>query len=229
MPTGVEEIGVVVASLKVALLVYEFLEIACKLADVPEDSKAFLRLLRQVETDFAYAVMLREDNLAQLQRHHSLQDKWIRNVLIATLEEMNDFGKFVQNFDDVRLPTFAERAKYLLRNHKSLALRAESLHGAHNRLLTCINGLHTISIQIQVRDKLLGEAKGMVLSPCSSAPSVLETRQARVFRGRASRRAPGSDDEDDDDHCGEVSPPVKVPEATGSPYAEPPPGYGDQN
>lgn len=192
------------------------------------DSTAFFRLLLQVETDFQYAVRLREENLSELQRQYSLQEKWFRNVLVATLEEMNDFGRFVQDFDDVRLPTFADRAKYLLRNQKSLTVRAESLHGAHSRLLTCINGLHTITAQIQVRDKLLGETKGMILSPCSDTQSVLKARQARSFRGRASRRAPGSDDEDEDDDCQVLSPACKVPEAAGSPFAEPPPGYGEQ-
>ncbi|KAG6367446.1 hypothetical protein INS49_001635 [Diaporthe citri] len=148
MVTGAEELSVVAASLKVALFVCEFLEIACKFADTPEDSRAFLRLLIQVETDFQYAVRLREDNLAQLQRRYNLQEKWIRDVLVSTLEEMNDFGRFVQNFDDVHLPSFAERARLLLRNHKSLVVRAESLHGAHNGLLTCINGLHTLTMQI---------------------------------------------------------------------------------
>lgn len=181
-----------------------------------------------METDFQYAVRLREENLSELQRHYSFQEKWIRNVLVETLKEMNDFGNFVQDFDDVRLPTFADRAKYLLRNHKSLTVRAESLHGAHNRLLTCINGLHTITVQIQVRDKLLGETKGMVLSPGSDTPSILKARQARSFRGRASRRAPGSDDEDDDDDCEVLSPACKVPEAAGNPFAGPPPGYGEQ-
>lgn len=183
-----------------------------------------------METDFQYAVRLREDNLAQLQRQYSLQEKWIRDVLVSTLEEMNDFGRFVQNFDDVRLPTFSERAKYLLRNHKSLAVRAESLHGAHNRLLTSINGLHTLTMQIQVRDKLMGEAKGMALSPCNNTPSILKARQTPAFRGRASRRAPGSDDEDNDDDCEKLSSAVKVPEATatGNSFAEPPPGYGEQ-
>lgn len=192
-------------------------------------STAFLRLLVQVETDFQYAVRLREDNLIQLQQQYSLQEKWIRGVLVSTLQEMNDFGKFVQNFDDVRLPTFADRIKFLLRNHKSLTVRAESLHGAHNRLLTCINGLHTITIQIQVQGKLPGETKGMVLSPCSNTPSVLKARQARSLRGRASRRAPGSDDEDNDDDDEAVSSAVKVLEATGNPFSEPPPGYGEQN
>lgn len=181
-----------------------------------------------METDFQYAVRLREENLSELQRHYSFQEKWIRNVLVETLKEMNDFGNFVQDFDDVRLPTFADRAKYLLRNHKSLTVRAESLHGAHNRLLTCISGLHTITVQIRVRDKLLGETKGMILSPCSDTPSVLKARQARSFRGRASRRAPGSDDEDDDDDCEVLSPACKVPEAARNPFAEPPPGYGEQ-
>lgn len=195
------------------------------------DYTAFLRLLLQVETDFQYAVRLREENLGQLQHHYSLQEKWIREVLVATLQEMNDFGKFVQTFDDVRLPTFADRAKYLLKNHKSLTVRAESLHGAHNRLLTCINGLHTITVQFLVQDKLMGEAKGMVLSPCSDTPSVLKARKTRSFRGRASRRAPGSDDEDDDDDDDyeALSPACKVPEAAGNSFAESPPGYGEQN
>lgn len=182
-----------------------------------------------METDFQYAVRLREDNLAQLQRQYNLQEKWIRDVLVSTLEEMNDFAKFVQNFDDVRLPSFAERARFLLRNHKSLAVRAESLHGAHNRLLTCINGLHTLTMQIQVRDKLLGEAKEMVLSPYSSTPSIIKTRQMPSFRGRASRRAPGSDDEDTDDDCEKLSPAAEAPEAAGNTFAEPPPVYGEQD
>lgn len=190
---------------------------------------AFLRLLLQVETDFQYAVKLREENLSQLQRQYSLQEKWIRDVLVATLQEMNDFGRFVQKFDDVNLPTFTERAKFLLRNHKSLTVRAESLHGAHNRLLACINGLHTITVQIQVRDALLGETKGMILSPCSNTPSILKARQSRAFRGRASRRAPESDDEDDDDDCEVLSPACKEPEAAGNPFSESPPGYGEQN
>ncbi|KAI7780713.1 hypothetical protein LA080_015610 [Diaporthe eres] len=231
MVTGAGELSVVATSLKVAVLVYEFLEIACKFADAPEDSRAFLRLFIQVETDFQYAVRLREDNLAQLQQQYSLQEKWIRDVLVSTLDEMNNFGRFVQNFDDVRLPSFAERARFLLRNHKSLAVRAESLHGAHNRLLTCINGLHTLTMQIQVRDKLLGEAKGMVLSPCNNTSSILKARQAPAFRGRASRRAPGSDDEDNDEDCEKLSSAIKVLEAnaTGNVFAEPPPGYGEQS
>lgn len=252
MPTGAE-LGILVTSLKVAVVVYDFLEIAGKFSDAPEDSRgmryhygstnvsphplwllinnlaAFLRLLLQVETDFQYAVRLREENLGQLQRQYSLQEKWIRDVLVATLQEMNDFGRFVQKFDDVNLPTFTERAKFLLRNHKSLTVRAESLHGAHNRLLACINGLHTITVQIQVRDALLGETKGMILSPCSNTPSVLKARQSRAFRGRASRRAPESDDEDDDDDCEMLSPACKEPEAAGNPFSESPPGHGEQN
>lgn len=179
-----------------------------------------------METDFQYAVRLREDNLAQLQKQYKLQEKWIRDVLLSTVEEMNDFGRFVQTFDDMRLPSFAERARYLLRNHKSLAVRAESLHGAHNRLLTCINGLHTLTMQIQVRDQLLGQAKGMVLSPCNNTPSILKARQAPAFRGRASRRAPGSDDEDNDDGCEKLSPAAEVLEATENALAESPPGHG---
>jgi hypothetical protein len=149
---------------------------------------------------------------------------------------MNDFGRVVQNFDEVRLPSFADRARYLLKNQKSLAVRAESLHGAHNRLLTCINGLHTIANQIQVHDKLFGEDRGMILSSCSSnMPSGLQARQTREVRGRASRRAPGSEDEDedededDDDDCEKVPSSVRVLEATGNPFAEPPPVYGEQN
>lgn len=218
--------------LKVCIAVvfwFQIIASPCPIWVLISDSTAFLRLLRQVETDFKYAVTLREDNLVQLQRQYSLQEKWIRDVLVSTLKEMNDFGKFVQHFDEVRLPTFADRIKFLLRNHKSLTVRAESLHGAHNRLLTCINGLHTITVQIQVQGKLLGETKGMVLSPCSNTPSITKARQARSFRGRASRRAPGSDDEDNDDDCEAVSSGVKMLEATGNPFSEPPPGYGEQN
>lgn len=42
MVTGVVELSLVATSFKVALFVYEFLEIARKFADAPEDSRGML-------------------------------------------------------------------------------------------------------------------------------------------------------------------------------------------
>lgn len=193
-------LGIASSAVQGLVAVWQFLEIVQRIKDAPEDAKFFVRLIQQVQVDFQHAVDLRASILEILSRHYPLQSKWIRDVLVGAVDELNDFGRYVTTIDGSgRSPDLLDRVSYILKNQMVLKDRQSGLQLAHSRLLVVIGTMHSIAIPqiallqtpVSAQPQQLPGFGGAVLSP--------KLHQSQSLRRRASRRPPGSDDEDEDE------------------------------
>lgn len=167
-----------------------------QIRNAPEDAQMFLRLLAQVTEDFEYAIAFRRAFI--IDRHHhragqqSIQDKWIYNVLIGTVEELDDFGKLVNGFGDGRTVDIKDKIRYVLKDAEMLKQRKDSLATAHNRLLAAITAMQLRAAGTQ--------SAGLVSSPPLLHHAASEPVTLSSFRQRAPLRTAqmpsAADDED---------------------------------
>ncbi|KAK7952668.1 uncharacterized protein PG986_008396 [Apiospora aurea] len=127
----------------------------------------------------------------------TIHDKWVRKVLLDTVEELHDFGRLLHKANEGNNKDWdiKARALFVLRDADALSMRKESLRGAHSRLLAAITTMHAVAttnsgLVAPSPQPLLGGVAGR----SSSAPVVTQLRTRR----RCSKMPSVSDDEDSD-------------------------------
>lgn len=204
-PNMADPLSIAASSLTIAGQVFSGLkavwELLKQIQNAPEDAQMFLRLLNQVTQDFEYAMALRSAVVLDRHHHHhhhraglkSIQDKWIYDVLIGTLEELDDFGKRINRYGDARNVDIKDKMRYVFKDAETLKLRKDSLAAAHTRLLAGITAMQLIASSTQSAG--LGSPPPLIHHSVSDSTTVTSLRQ-RALR-RTTQMPSASDDEKD--------------------------------
>ncbi|KAI0108173.1 hypothetical protein F4814DRAFT_427053 [Daldinia grandis] len=141
-----------VATLPLSMLghlktVWDFYNIVMQLNDVPEASKVFVGILRQVTHDNEYA----RDAVNEIQLQKmcgGTQLEWIVKVITLNSQEIINFMTFVKQLDLSASPNFQHRVEFIVRKEKTLNQQEMRLRFSHSRLLTAINAMHLLTFQL---------------------------------------------------------------------------------